>query len=274
MSTMPFLFGSKALRREITIMKTSTLTLLLAIAVGLATSIISDSAQAVIIPASIIWGPATSIHGDTDVSTLGTRVAAYNLSDSAELQPALVNGVQFDPFGIPSNANTKTATVGNFVLTESPGFLEGASIFGSSLHPYVALSSNYQVILESAAYANDLTTLTLTMNALSIGQQYQFEWWINDSSDDPNYTTAATAVNSVSLSDNPSNAQGGTGQFAIGTFTATATTHTIAFSGTLDEPTINAFELRAVPEPSTFVLGVAGMAGLGLVTRRKRLRRA
>jgi len=224
-------------------MKTSTLPLLLAIAVGLATSIISDSAQANITPASIAWGPATNISGDTDVSTLGTRVAAFNLSDSAGAQPAVVNGVQFDPFGITGNPTN--VTVDNFGLSESPGFLQGSSNFGSPTPPYVTLSPSYQTLLESAAYASNPPTLTLTMSALSIGQQYQFEWWTNDSSH-LNYTTTATAVNSVSLSDNTTNAQGGIGQFAIGTFTASATNHTIAFSGTLGEPTINAFELRAV----------------------------
>ena len=81
-------------------------------------------------------------------------------------QPAVVNGVLFDPFGVNGNPTT----VGNFSLSESPGTLSGNSNFGSTLPPFVALSPNYQTLLESAAFASIPVTLTLTMSDLSMGR--------------------------------------------------------------------------------------------------------
>jgi len=251
-------------------MKKHPLTLLLAVVCGIANLLIPARSEAApVTPASITWGSATNISGDTDVSTLGTRVAAFNLGNIAGAQPATVNGVPFDPFVITGNPTT----VGNFTLFESPGSLVGNNNFGWPTPPYATLSPMYQTLLGSAANGNIPVTLTLTMSALSIGQDYQFEWWTNDSSA-PNYTTTATAGSSVSLSDNTTNVLGGIGQFAIGTFTASATSHSIAFSGITGFPTINAFELRAIPEPSTLVLGLAGLAGLSLFGLRKRFRPA
>ena len=73
---------------------------------------------------------------------------------------------------------------------------------------------------------------------------------------------------SVTLNDNPLNAPGGIGQFATGTFVAIAPIETIAFSGNTGSPTINAFQLRAVPEPSTLIL--AALGGLALLAWRRR----
>ena len=251
-------------------MKNHPLPLLLATVVGLGTIILSGRAEAYPSPpASITWGAATNISGDTDVSTVGTRVAAFNLGNSAGAQPATVNGVLFDPFVITGNPTS----VGNFTLIETPGSLLGFNNFGSLSSPYAVLSPSYQTLLGSAAYASSPPTLILTMSALTAGQQYQFEWWTNDSAH-PNYTTTATAGTSVSLSDNTTNAPGGIGQFAIGTFMASASVQTISFSGSLASPTINAFELRLLPEPSTLVLVIAGLASMGLVALHKKIRRA
>jgi hypothetical protein len=45
----------------------------------------------------------------------------------------------------------------------------------------------------------------------------------------------------------------------------------IASQSYVDDLTINT---AAVPEPSTFILGIVGLAGLGFVTLRKKFRRA
>ena len=69
--------------------------------------------------------------------------------------------------------------------------------------------------------------------------------------------------------------EGGTGQFAIGRFTADSTSFSIAFNGdafTSYQPLINGFQVRAVPEPSTYAMALAGLAcgGFSLFRRRKR----
>src|SRR3982751_1109012 len=75
---------------------------------------------------SITWSSPTTITGDTDVSTTGSLVAAFNFGYS----PTTVNGVTFstflpsmeDPFPFyPSLAN------GNFLLTCGPGRVAAGS---------------------------------------------------------------------------------------------------------------------------------------------------
>ena len=70
------------------------------------------------------------------------------------------------------------------------------------------------------------------------------------------------------------NVEGGVGQYVIGTFTADATTQQIVFQGegtglNGGSTQINAFQLRAIPEPaSTELLGIFGV--YGMCQRRRR----
>ena len=60
---------------------------------------------------------------------------------------------------------------------------------------------------------------------------------------------------------NHTGAQGGLGQFVTGTFVADAAAETIVFHSPttpLAGPQINAFQLRVIPEPSTWMLLSAG----------------
>jgi hypothetical protein len=101
------------------------------------------------------------------------------------------------------------------------------------------------------------------MIGLTVGMQYQFQWWANNSSDSFSYPTTATAGNSIQLDSNAGHAQGGLGQFAIGTFTADSATEVINF--TISEVGfLNAFQLRefqgaAVPETGA-TLGLLALA--------------
>ena len=75
-------------------MKKHPLFLLLAIATGLATSITAHAAV-------ITWGAAQNITGDSDVSLADSLVRAFNLDGSGTVASTTVNGVTFEPFGIP-----------------------------------------------------------------------------------------------------------------------------------------------------------------------------
>ena len=71
---------------------------------------------------------------------------------------------------------------------------------------------------------------------------------------------------------NTSNSNGGLGQFAIGTFIADATgSQSITFSPSSNAgPTLNGFQLRVVPEPSTFAMLGLGLPALLAFRRRNR----
>lgn len=216
----------------------------------------------------ITWGSPTNISGDTNVSTSGTLVAAFNMNGPA----ATVNGVTFASWTFTSN--TTSTTLGNFTFSESSHILAYSGL-GAGSPPFSNLSSGYQSLLSTAISSDDNNTLTLTMSGLTVGHQYVFEFWVNGSNTagTDNFRTTATAPNSVSLDDNTTNAIGGTGQFVIGTFTCGDPTEVISFTGTdtTQAPTVNAFQLRditAVPEPSTLALLGVG-AGIAVFRRKK-----
>lgn len=226
--------------------------------------------------ALITWGAAQNITGDSDVSTNGTLVDAFNVGTLSELS-ATVNGVTFAAFGVPL-AVTPTVTVGNYTVSVSGGNLGSQVNFGSASAPFTSLSASYQSLLNQAAGAFPGSTLTLTMAGLTVGASYEFQWWANNS-DVIGNPVAATAGNSVTLDVNVGNVAGSVGQYAIGTFLADSTSQQITFSvpgnSVFDLPFMNAFQLRnvtpvaAVPEPGTVLAGLV-LAGFCSTLRRRR----
>lgn len=226
--------------------------------------------------APIVWGAVTNITGVTDVSTAGSLFAAYNFGGSGAAATT-INGVTFQPFAIAGNPTT----VGNFSVQESPSQLFGNNtLFGSTSAPFASLPSSYQTLLQSGVYSRAPAAITLTMNNLTVGQIYQYQWWTNTSNGftNNNFVTAL-AGNSVTLSPNTSQAVGGLGQYVIGTFTADSTTQTVSYTGSTSAstsgPVINGFQVRAVsaPEPGTLLLFLYGGSSVALSGSRLTIRR-
>jgi hypothetical protein len=205
----------------------------------------------------IAWGPPTTISGDTDVSTDGTLIAAFN-TGGPDISTTTVNGVTFTALALHGN----TFTSGNFTFFHNnpgPAFLFNDHV-GSSKPPFSALSPSYQALLSSFTGG---APFNLTISGLTTGQSYEFEWWTNISSSSglSGVFATATAGNSVALHEDTTGLVGGVGQFAIGTFTADGPTETIAFSGApLTLAIVDGFELREIPEPSSLALFVLGGA--------------
>jgi hypothetical protein len=239
-----------------------------------------QSAPAQAAPPPIVWGSPQTVSGDSDVSTTGSLVYAFTFGGTASPSSATVNGVTFSPFRIPGGIVT-SATVGNVTLSESPGLLFGSNSFGTASTPFSGLSTDYKTILGSGAYADNPVSITVSLNGLTNGQDYEVQWWTNNSANiTPQFgggftNTTATAINSVTLDANTTNAVGGLGQYAIGTFTASGTTQAFLLSETSGgfNPLINAPQVRAVPEPTTSVFVLLG-ATAGLVAWRRHSARA
>ncbi len=196
--------------------------------------------------AVITWGAATTISADTDINATGVDVGAFNFGALAN---PTVNGIGFS--GIEPGAPW-----GN-----------NATAFGSASGDFSALSAPYQTLLQSASFQAGPATFGFT--GLTIGQEYQFQIWTNDSR-----TLAATRSilvgGSVTLGQNVSGTDGGLGQFVIGTWTADATTQDIIVSSE-DSVLVNGYRLAAVPEPAT--AGLLGLAGavLAIAMRRRKI---
>jgi hypothetical protein len=80
----------------------------------------------------------------------------------------------------------------------------------------------------------------------------------------------------VGVKNNVPNAQGGLGQYVIGTFTAVGTTESVSFTGVSLHPQINAFQVRqlavpVIPVPPAVWTGLSTLVvlgGMGLLRRR------
>ena len=235
------------------------LTLLLAVASGLATSITTHAAI-------ITWGAATNITptatGElSDVSTNGSLIGAFNVGDTG-VAAATLNGVNFQSFAVPNGS--AGATVGNFTIATAPAGANNIG-FGLGAAPFSTLSSAYQTFLASGLHQG--FGFTLTISGLNVGTQYEFQWWAN-SSNAGQATSSATAGNTVTLLTRNPEGPGSVGQFALGTFTANSATQSVAFGGSL--PTLNGFQVRQVPEPSTWALLGLGLPALLASRRRNR----
>jgi hypothetical protein len=221
--------------------------------------------------APIVWGTPQTISGDSDVSTAGSLVYAYNVGAST-VAASTVNGVTFAAYPFPVSSTAQTVTVGSVTMTESPDSLVPFNVASTS-SPYSGLSSAYKAMLDAGGGAGAPDAITMTFGGLSTGQQYLFQWWASNAGNIPPVNSvSASATNSVTLDANLTNTGGGFGQFVTGTFTADGATQAIVLAGVGGQPLINAFQIRAVPEPSTLAMAFAGLgfAGYSVFRRRRR----
>lgn len=234
-----------------------------ALAHALAITFLTTAAHA----AAVTWGAATGISGDTDVSTNGTLVSAFNIGGSG-VPDTTVNGVLFKGLALAGT----NVTSGNFNLTTANAF-GGASSAGSSSPPFRSLSAPYRVLLGNGGGAFT-DPFTLTISGLVLSKIYEFQFWSNISvAGFANASLTATSGNAVTLDSTNPDGEGMLGQFAIGTFVANNASQQIVLTGTVLE-SFNAFQLRdlgtPVPEPGTAALfGLALPALLGFRRRSK-----
>ncbi len=150
--------------------------------------------------------------------------------------------------------------------------------------PFSSLSASYQTLLNNFTSSGPFS---LTINGLTVGDKYEFEWWSDLSladffSNSGSQLTTATAINSVVLNSNTTDRDSGVGQFAIGTFTADGTSEVIAFSS-LHLAVVDGLQLRdlgpvasppapiSTPEPSSLaLLALGGVALAGWRRWKKR----
>jgi len=224
--------------------------------------------------ANITWGSATNITGDSDVSTNGTLVGAFNIGDLG-VANTTVNGTLFTALPVSGTS----VTSGNFTL--SGGNLHAINSAGSGVAPFSLLSTQYQALLSSVGVSLSGFSITLVMSGLVVGATYEFQWWSNRSNEFVT-TTTATAGGSVTLSSNTTGLAGGLGQFAIGTFIADSASQQITFPGdVLHQELINGFQLRqlgqvTVPDTGStaLLLSLALLAFVGLSWKKARRQEA
>ncbi len=229
--------------------------------------------------AIVSWGLPSNIGGVGDVSLLGNLVEAVNTGFDGNSVPTTVavNGVTFTGW-VTAGGSAPVSPGSHFTLTAAPNFAhQGFDGFGSIFEPFNNLPSAYRTLLAGANYVSnqqnptDFTgSITLGISGLTTGLEYYFQWWTNDSRPFASGPVIATSGGaSVALDPNTTNAAGGAGQFAIGTFTADAPTQVVTFTTTGNANLQSAFQLRVVPEPSTAFLFVIALSVLFGGNRRR-----
>ncbi|MCX6876770.1 MAG: Ig-like domain-containing protein, partial [Verrucomicrobia bacterium] len=175
--------------------------------------------------APITWDPPVTIAGDTDVSTAGSPVFAYDLNSSAQT----VNGVSFTAPGAG-------VTMSNFYSVYNG--------FGADLVTSPTFTAAYKNILTGGLYTDTIRPATVRLNNLVAGHLYQVQIWVDDSRSLGSLRTETVSGggNTVTLNF-PGNSLGAPGQFTIGTFTADAATRLITLNGNASTQ-INAIQLR------------------------------
>lgn len=184
----------------------------------------------------IIWGPPTTISGDSDVNTNGVGLVAYEANIYSNLT---VNGVTFtqflpldyythpenddygSPFAMPGmtngNASVTLSDANGTVYYWNYGDFPG---FGSSLAPFSNLSSNYQAVVAAGIGGTGSdNTLTLVFTNLYPGATYGLQLWDDDSRAccaNRSATISDLFGDVVSLAYNTLDAAGGTGDYVLG----------------------------------------------------------
>ena len=199
----------------------------------LGTSIASQAAV-------IAWGDSTSVSTASDISTAGTLVEAINLTaDNISGTTVVANGVIFTNDGS--------------LLSKTNG---GDNFSGDTG------DAGYNEILSTFDFGNGsgVTTLNLGGGNLELDKDYEIQvFWAYDNWD---HGYGDGNGNNVILTE-PA--------YVIGTFTADGTTQTFDLrpvDGSWTEAHLNAYQIRAVPEPSSAAL--FGLGGLALILRRRK----
>jgi hypothetical protein len=223
---------------------------------------------------AIAWGTARTISGDSDVRTDGSLVSAFNIG-SAGVASSTVNGVRFEAFAFPEDMTGDTFNLGALTFSGTAGLLVSSNGLGAATGNFASLSGSYQTLLGSGGSAsNSGASFYLTLDGLTIGQEYLLQWWSNNSANSSlvTETIGLSDTGEVTLDSNTSDAAGGLGQYAVGSFTAERNSVMFELAGTPGNPLINAVQLRevsAVPEPGSLVT-LAALGAAGALVRRRR----
>jgi hypothetical protein len=224
----------------------------------IATGLLATLAFAAPAAAAVItWGTPQDISGPGDVSTNLARIEAVNLTPG-DLVPGttVVNHVAF------THDDTLMGLLGGV------GLLDGNTTGDAA----------YDTLIDSLDHGDsgiaNPWVIQVGGGNLIVGDQYELQLFYSDNRSFAGsdwaqvYSDAERTPSEVTLN---ANGGGSLGQYVIGTFTADDTTQSLAITGggPPGEPHLSAYQIRGVPEPTTFVLGGLGLMSLSFVARRR-----
>ena len=198
--------------------------------------------------ATIAWEEAQNIGADSDVSTEGELLYAYNENNV----DAEINGVMFKGFTTKDKWYVSSLEPDVQLSNFGDARNAGRTDFCPSFTATATFSAAYKNLLAGAAFRPYASTTTVTLLGLQPGEEYLVQVWINDNrSGVANYQMLLNGTCTVGTHPDGT----GYGQYAIGRFRADSTEQTISiYSAT--SPIINAIQARKLPsidwgEPQT-----------------------
>jgi hypothetical protein len=214
--------------------------------------------------AQIAWGSPETITDASNIATNGVYfdgINSYQNNGGAnDFVPTVVGTTTFNALvNVPGMSET-TGTDGTITLSSNGGNYRNPYTTGGSA------SYNY-VLSQGSDAINGVITLGSLTHQLTIGDVYQVEAW-------DSYGGSYTAH----IDGNPAlNFPAYATTYAIGTFTATASTFTFDYgpavvtnnsgAGFVNDLVVR--DLGAAPEPSTYTMMLAGGIGLLFLLRRR-----
>ncbi|MDR2981968.1 MAG: PEP-CTERM sorting domain-containing protein [Puniceicoccales bacterium] len=233
--------------------------------------------------AAIVTWDSGWISGVSDVETTGSLVFAYDLGPGGKAGSStnpVVNGVTFSSQSVGTSVNGSVGAL-SWVTTGSGWFGNATPNYASTANNATAVAGldlDYTSLISDGFSVGNAagSNVTITASGLTNGQSYLVQMWFSDArTGSKAFTTTVTDTtdNTNLITVNRQNTSSGElplGSWVTGTFVAGDTGE---FSFTLSGGNyvgINGIQLRAIPEPSTYALGAAGITLLALIIRRKR----
>jgi hypothetical protein len=203
----------------------------------------------------ITWTGPNTITGDSDIVTTGTYIDAVKTGQGGPVAGyTTANGVVF-------HTHTGVGAFDDGTIALSGDQPNGTNTgIGTASTP----DSAYNAVLTGILYFYTGTATppvgTATFEGLTSGDSYRIQVW-NSEGANSGYPatsyTGSTPADTIAFANN----------YAIGTFTATATTASFSITDGGSFPMISAISLYEVPEPSTYAMLFGGLGMLVLISR-------
>ncbi len=213
-----------------------------------------------VLPASTVtWtaGP-TTVTDEVDIDLTGTLVHAGHWGGSGDRSVTVgLDSILFE--------DRSTAWDGEASATAGGEYGNGSCFNATG----TTVGADFEFVLDGFAY-DGANPKIVTLGSLSIGQEYQIQLFTSDD--------RGSGSRTQEWSDNATNGSGNEtatfrhddSAFVIGTFTADAATQSVFGRGVAQSQNIvNAYVLRAIPEPGSLLLIVSGL--FVCLLRRRRI---
>ncbi|MGJ8642405.1 MAG: carbohydrate-binding protein [Luteolibacter sp.] len=201
----------------------------------------------------IDWAtPQTITTSAADVETEGLLVFAIDASNSGDGSSSVTvtgkNGAEV-AFTSYDSVNAEDQAGFSSKFRNDANFGGGSSDYGGIVDDGFWQGGD-SIDGESEAFSSD----TVVLSGLTIGEEYLVQYWAQDAGRNPGFVTVLDGAANVIL-DTDDATYTDSGQFVVGTFTASSDTQSFSVSGTLNgsnnwgRAQLNAIQLRRLEEP-------------------------